>query len=166
MQFSVAGEQALLGLVRATPDATERELADDLAQTGRRVIRSTVSRTLFTYRGGTAKEAFVTYVREVLLPELEPGDAMVLDPLAAHKDPRVRDWVEGAGAKLYFMPPYSPDLNPIELARSWVKRRWLKTSRARTEPALNLALGMAMERVGAVTASRWIRHRGYENQAE
>ena len=70
VQFSVAGEQALLGLVRATPDATECELADVLAQTGRRVIRSTVSRALFTYRGGTAKEAFVTYVREVLLPEL------------------------------------------------------------------------------------------------
>ena len=69
---------------------------------------------LFTYRGGTTREAFVTYVREVLVPELEPGDAVVLDNLAAHKDPRVRELVENAGAKLYFLPPYSPDLNPIE----------------------------------------------------
>ena len=69
---------------------------------------------LFTYRGGTTKEAFVTYVREILVPELEPGDAVVLDNLAAHKDPRVRELVENAGAKLYFLPPYSPDLNPIE----------------------------------------------------
>ena len=120
---------------------------------------------LFTYRGGTTKEAFVTYVREVLVPELEPGDAVVLDNLAAHKDQRVRELVENAGAKLYFLPPYSPDLNPIELAWSWVKR-WLKTARARTESAVNLALRLAMEMVDAETASRWIRHCGYENQAE
>ncbi len=120
---------------------------------------------LFTYRGGTTKETFVTYVREVLAPELEPGDAVVLDNLAAHKDPRVRELVENAGAKLYFLPPYSPDLNPIELAWSWVKR-WLKTARARTESAVNFALRLAMDMVDAETASRWIRHCGYENQAE
>jgi transposase len=120
---------------------------------------------LFTYRGGTTKEAFVTYVREVLAPELEPGDAVVLDNLAAHKDPRVRELVENAGAKLYFLPPYSPDLNPIELAWSWVKR-WLKTARARTESAVNFALRLAMDMVDAQMASRWIRHCGYENQAE
>ena len=120
---------------------------------------------LFTYRGGTTKEAFVTYVREVLAPELEPGDAVVLDNLAAHKDPRVRELVENAGAKLYFLPPYSPDLNPIELAWSWVKR-WLKTARARTDSAVNFALRLAMDMVDATMASRWIRHCGYENQAE
>ncbi len=120
---------------------------------------------LFTYRGGTTKEAFVTYVREVLVPELEPGDAVVLDNLAAHKDQRVRELIENAGAKLYFLPPYSPDLNPIELAWSWVKR-WLKTARARTESAVNFALRLAMDMVDAETASRWIRHCGYENQAE
>ena len=120
---------------------------------------------LFTYRGGTTKEAFVTYVREVLLPELEPGDAVVLDNLAAHKDERVRELIEAVGAKLYFLPPYSPDLNPIEMAWSWVKR-WLKTAKARTDLAVNNALQMAMDMVDAATASRWIRHCGYENQPE
>ena len=90
---------------------------------------------------------------------------MVLDNLAAHKDPRVRELVENAGAKLYFLPPYSPDLNPIELAWSWVKR-WLKTARARTEGAVNFALRLAMDMVDAQMASRWIRHCCYENQAE
>jgi transposase len=120
---------------------------------------------LFTYGGGTTKEVFVTYVREILVPELSPGDAVVLDNLAAHKDPRVRELVESAGAKLYFLPPYSPDLNPIELAWSWVKR-WLKTARARTESAVNFALRLAMDMVDATMASRWISHCGYENQAE
>jgi transposase len=85
---------------------------------------------LFTYRGGTTKEAFLAYVREVLAEELEPDDAVVLDNLAEHKDPRVRDTIETAGAKLYFLPPYGPDLNLIELAWCWVKR-WLKTARAK-----------------------------------
>ncbi len=120
---------------------------------------------LFSYRGGTTKEAFVTYVREVLVKELAPGDAVVLDNLAAHKDARVRELIETAGAKLYFLPPYSPDLNPIELAWSWVKR-WLKTARARTEDAVNTALGMAMNLIEPATAARWIRHCGYRNQAE
>lgn len=115
---------------------------------------------MFTYRGGTTKEAFVTYVREVLALELEPGDAVVLDNLAAHKDPRVREIIERAGAKLYFLPPYSPDLNPIELAWSWVKR-WLNTARARTEEGINTALAMAMEMIDSATARGWIRHCGY-----
>jgi len=73
--------------------------------------------------------------------------------------------IEAVGAKLYFLPPYSPDLNPIELAWSWVKR-WLKTAKARTDLAVNNALQMAMEMVDPATASRWIRHCGYENQPE
>jgi transposase len=119
----------------------------------------------FTYRSGTTKAAFVTCVCEILSPELEPGDAVVLDNLVAHKDPRVREWVEGAGAKLYFLPPYIPDSNPIELAWSWVKC-WLKTARARTEQAVDLSLRMAMDMVDAAMASRWNRHFGCEIQAE
>ena len=65
---------------------------------------------------------------------------------AAAASARVRELVENAGAKLYFLPPYSPDLNPIELAWSWVKR-WLKTARARTESAVNFALRLAMDMV-------------------
>jgi transposase len=118
---------------------------------------------LFTYRGGTTKEAFLAYVREVLAEGLAPDDAVVRDNLAAHKDPRVRDIIETAGAKLYFLPPYSPDLNLIGLAWPWVKR-WLKTARARTEDAVNTALSMAMAQIDLATASHWMRHCGYGNQ--
>ena len=69
-----------------------------------------------TVRGGTTKEVFRTYVEEVLAPELREGDVVVLDNLAAHKDERAREIIEGRGAKLIFLPPYSPDLNPIEFA--------------------------------------------------
>ena len=138
-------------------DEVPRNYGDVITIVG--ALTATGLTALFTYRGGTTKEAFVTYVREVLVPELEAGDAVVLDNLAAHKDPRVRELVEAVGAKLYFLPPYSPDLNPIELAWSWVKR-WLKAARARTDDAVNFALRMAMDRVDPATASRWFRHCG------
>lgn len=118
---------------------------------------------MLTFRGGTDKEAFLAYTREVLVPELGAGDVVVMDNLAAHKDPRVRDAIESRGAKIYFLPPYSPDLNPIELAWSWVKR-WLKTCRCRTEEAINNALAMALELVTPDVASAWIKHCGYAVQ--
>jgi transposase len=68
--------------------------------------------------------------------------------------------IEACGAKLIFLPPYSPDLNPIEMAWSWLKR-WLKSARARTEDSINIALAMAMDIVDAAMASAWIRHCGF-----
>ena len=120
---------------------------------------------LMTLRGGTSKEVFESYTREVLAPELKSGDVVVMDNLAAHKDVRVRALIEERGAKLYFLPPYSPDLNPIELAWAWVKR-WLKTSRARTEEAVNDALAKAMTMIPPEMAGAWVRHCGYKNQCD
>ena len=80
-------------------DKVPRNYGDVITNVG--ALTATGLMALFTDRGGTTKEAFVTYVREVLVPELEAGDAVVLDNLAAHKDPRVRELVEpdaGPGA--------------------------------------------------------------------
>jgi transposase len=103
---------------------------------------------VMTIRGGTTKEVFRAHVEKVLVPELKPGDQVVMDNLAAHKDRRVRDMIEAAGAKIIFLPPYSPEWNPIELAWSWLKRR-LKTAAARTEEGVNNAIAMAMRVIGS-----------------
>nr|CAI0341676.1 hypothetical protein SHINE37_80066 [Rhizobiaceae bacterium] len=65
--------------------------------------------------------AFETYVEKVLLPELQPGDIVVMDNLSSHKGPRVREMIESIGARLEYLPPYSPDFNPIENAFSKLK---------------------------------------------
>jgi transposase len=73
------------------------------------------------FEGATDAEAFATFAEQALAPTLSPGDAVVMDNLSSHKTERVRRAVEGAGARLLFLPPYSPDLNPIEKAWSKVK---------------------------------------------
>ena len=101
-----------------------------------------------TYAGGTDTEAFGTFIEQVLGPQLRSGDVVVLDNLSAHKAERVRQAVEARGAVLLFLPPYSPDLNPIEKAWSKVKS-WLRTRGARTALALYYAIGEALDRVTA-----------------
>jgi transposase len=70
----------------------------------------------FVIDGPINRLAFETHVEKVLLPELRKGDVVIMDNLPGHKGPRVRQLIEAAGAELYYLPPYSPDLNPIELA--------------------------------------------------
>ena len=71
--------------------------------------------------GPINKLAFETYVDKVLVPELRPGDIVVMDNLSSHKGPEVRDMIEAAGARLLYLPPYSPDFNPIENAFAKLK---------------------------------------------
>ena len=98
-----------------------------------------------------------------LVPELEVGDFVVLDNLAAHKDKRVKAMIEQAGAKLIFLPPYSPELNPIELA--WAKVKWwLRTARARSIEALGQALCWTMDLITSSDAEGWFKHCGYPVQ--
>ena len=75
----------------------------------------------FVLDGPINRDAFETYVAKVLVPELEPGDIVVMDNLSSHKGPRVREMVEAAGAELRYLPPYSPDFNPIEMAFAKLK---------------------------------------------
>lgn len=115
---------------------------------------------LMTVEGGTTAEVFEAYVEHVLAPELQPGDLVLLDNLGAHRTPRVRALIQAKGAKVWFTPPYSPDLNPIELA--WAKvKRFLRTAKARTREGLNNALAMAASLVTSQDSAGWWRKCGF-----
>ncbi len=98
------------------------------------------------FPGATDEAAFVTYVREVLVPALRPGDIVVLDNLAAHRAPAVARLIRKAGAGVWYLPPYSPDLNPIE--QIWAKvKALLRQAAARTTESLWAAIGAALAAV-------------------
>ena len=101
--------------------------------------------------GSTTSAVFEAYVEQVLVPTLRPGQAVVLDNLTAHKGERVRELLEGRDCELLYLPPYSPDFNPIEEAFSKVKG-FLRKAGARTREALVEALGAALEAVTAEDA--------------
>jgi transposase len=87
------------------------------------------------FEGATDAEAFATFAEEVLAPVLRPGDVVRLDNLSSHKGERTRRAIEAAGARLLFLPPYSPDFNPIE--KMWAKvKAQLRAAARRTAPAL------------------------------
>lgn len=119
---------------------------------------------IMAIEGGTSGEVFLTYVSDVLVPRLCPDDIVILDNAGAHKVKGVREAIEGAGAKLWYLPPYSPDLNPIELCWSKLKSI-LKSTGARTAEALEQAVGMAMKAITPENAKAWFRHCGFEAQA-
>jgi transposase len=103
---------------------------------------------------------FLAYVEQQLVPTLKQDDLVVLDNLSAHKVAGVREAIEGAGAKLVYLPPYSPDFNPIELVFS--KLKWLIRSAAlRTVDALWSFLGKAIDVFPADECTRYLRHCGY-----
>ncbi len=110
--------------------------------------------------GATDAEAFEAYVEHFLAPSLEEGQVVVLDGLGAHRTEKVRDLVEGRGADLVFLPPYSPDLNPIEEAFSKIKSIVRKVG-ARTREALVEAIGRALAAVTPEEAAGWFAHAGY-----
>jgi transposase len=110
--------------------------------------------------GSTTKAVFETYLERVLAPTLHPGMVIVMDNLSAHKGSRVRKIVEGRGCELLYLPPYSPDFNPIEQAFSKLKGL-LRKSGARTREALVEAMGLALEAVSASDARGFFEHRRY-----
>ena len=110
--------------------------------------------------GATTKDIFKAYVENILLPTLRPGDIVVLDNLSSHKNQEIRDLIESVGAELRFLPPYSPDLNPIEKMWSKVKAI-LRKLKARTEQALIAAIAKALEQVTASDAKGWFKSCGY-----
>ena len=104
--------------------------------------------------------AFLAYVRQVLAPSLAPGDIVVLDNLGAHKVSGVRAAIEAVGATLRYLPPYSPDLNPIELAFAKLKGLLQKVG-ARTKQALDSAIANALGAFSPTECSNYLRHDGY-----
>jgi transposase len=115
---------------------------------------------LMTVDGATDGKVFTTFVREVLAPTLREGDIVVLDNLGAHRSQAARAAVEEKGARFVFLPPYSPDLNPIE--RCWSKiKTALRAAKARTREALEEAIKQAIAKVSESDARAWFKHCGY-----
>jgi transposase len=110
--------------------------------------------------GPTTREVFEAYLERVLAPTLRPGRIVVLDNLSAHKGGRVREIVERRGCELFHLPPYSPDLNPIEEAFAKVKGL-LRKAEARTREALIEAMGRALDAVTIRDARGFFGHCGY-----
>ncbi len=110
--------------------------------------------------GATDTDVMLAFTRHVLVPALRPGQVVVLDNLAPHKAPRVRRLIERAGCRLLFLPPYSPDLNPIEPAWSKLKTL-LRGLGARTTDALHAALTTLVDAITASDARGYFRHCGY-----
>jgi transposase len=112
--------------------------------------------------GATNKEVFQAYVQRILLPTLKTGDIVVMDNLSAHKSQQVRELIKSVGAELWYLPAYSPDLNPIE--KMWSKiKSILRTLKARTEEALIRAIAKALEMVTASDVKGWFESCGYVN---
>lgn len=116
--------------------------------------------TLGTHWRGTTHETFQRWVRVRLLPQLRPGDVVLMDRLAVHRTPAVRDLIAARGASLRLLPPYSPDFNPIEPAWGLVKKRLRKIA-ARTGPRLRRAAHRACRVVTSKHCQRWFAHAGY-----
>ena len=114
----------------------------------------------FTIDAAMDGEIFLTYVQRVLVPTLREGDVVVMDNLSAHKRPAVRQSIEAAGATLLYLPPYSPDFNPIEMIWSKVKGL-LRSIAARTIDALHDAFGRAFAAVTRGDIAGCFRHCGY-----
>ena len=106
--------------------------------------------------------AFLAYVEQLLVPALEPGDIVVMDNLPVHRSAAVRDAIQGAGAELRFLPPYSPDFNPIEMAFSKLKAS-LKRRAARTVDELWEAIGEAIDDFTPTECQNYFAAAGYDH---
>lgn len=110
--------------------------------------------------GAVDAEVFRSYVAQVLGPTLGPGDIIVMDNLAAHKVAGIAETIQTRGARLEFLPPYSPDLNPIE--QCWAKiKTALRQAKARTRRALAAVFKQALQTITPADARAWFAHCGY-----
>ena len=115
----------------------------------------------FVLEGPMTGEAFRAYVKQVLAPELEPGDAVVMDNLSPHKVAGVREAIRAAGASVLYLPSYSPDFNPIEHLFAKLKEL-LRKAAARTREALWDAIGRHLEDFTPEECRNYLAHCGYE----
>lgn len=131
-----------------------------IAALDRRSIRCST-----TVDGAINGDVFEAFVQQVLVPTLQPGDMVVMDNLSSHKGQRVREMIESAGAMLIYLPPYSPDLNPIELAFSKIKQR-LRGLACRSVEVLWRSMQSVLDQVTDSDASGFFRHCGYTLQVK
>ena len=105
-------------------------------------------------------ESFRLYVEKVLLPTLRPGDIVIMDNLGSHRGKAVRQLIRSAGAKLFFLPKYSPDLNPIEQVFAKLKQ-YLRKAAARTVEAVCLAIGQTLQTFTSEECASYLANSGY-----
>jgi transposase len=109
-----------------------------------------------TIEEATDADIFLAYVEQVLSPVLKSGDVVVMDNLSSHKVDGVRNSIEKAGAELLYLPPYSPDLNPIE--KAWAKlKQLLRSAKPRSQNTLDQAITEALKRISPDDAKAWFR---------
>jgi transposase len=110
-----------------------------------------------TIEEATDADIFLAYVEQVLCPTLGIGDVVVMDNLSAHKVQGVRELIQARGAEVLYLPPYSPDLNPIE--KAWAKiKPYLRSTRARSKQDLDQGITEALALITADNAQAWFRH--------
>lgn len=115
-----------------------------------------------TIEAPTDGDIFLAYLDQVLCPQLKPGQVVIMDNLAAHKIDGVRQRIEATGARLRYLPPYSPDFNPIE--RCWAQvKQYLRAAKARTTAALELAVTNALKTVLAAHIQAYFKSAGYNS---
>jgi len=110
--------------------------------------------------GATDGAVFCEYIAQVLVPSLRAGDIVIADNLPAHRDGAISKMIEAVGAEYWLLPPYSPDLNPIEKMWSKVKQH-LRSAEARTKEALFTSIGEALANVTPQDSDGWFRSCGY-----
>ena len=116
-----------------------------------------------TIEAPTDGDVFLAYLEQVLCPQLRPTHCVVMDNLAAHKVAGVRELIEATGARLLYLPPYSPDFNPIENCWAQVKQ-YLRAAKARSLSALEQAITSALGALTADQAKACFHHCGYTLQ--
>jgi transposase len=114
----------------------------------------------FVLDGPINGEAFLAYVEQVLVPTLKPGDIVVMDNLGSHKNRAIRDAIHAAGARLMFLPPYSPDLNPIEQVFAKLKTL-LRKAEERTVEAVWKRIGSLLKCFDPAECAAYCRNAGY-----
>jgi transposase len=115
---------------------------------------------VMSVEAATDGDVFLAYLKHVLCPQLKPGQLVVMDNLGAHKVDGVRELIQQAGASLCYLPPYSPDFNPIEKCWAQVKQK-LRTLKARSVTTLQHALDEALATLTPENAANYFRHCGY-----
>ena len=120
---------------------------------------------MMSIEAGTTTEVFEAFLRNVLLPKLEPGTTVVMDNLGAHRAKRIAALLDGHGIEVRFTLPSSPEFNPIELFWGWLKAR-LRTWKARSVGLLDTAVGLAMQELPAAIAAAWAVHTGYPRECQ
>ncbi len=161
-----------LGLTRLYARAPRGERAVGSAPRNRGRVRTAIGAVTLAgmgpgliVEGGVSTAGFEAYVEHVLAPTLEPGQIVVLDNLTQHRGERTRELIEARGAELWFLPAYSPDLNPIEEAFSKVKAL-LRQAAARAHEALVAAIWSAFKAITPSDAQGYFTHCGYSPLAQ